>query len=72
MEFGLSDEQRLLIRGVRDFIKGELAPLEDEIETTGRLDPDKAKAIFNKSRALGFEPSVRAKEGFRRTIMSYL
>ena len=54
MEFGLSDEQRLLIGGVRDFIKGELAPLEDEIEATGRLDPDKAKAIFNKSKALGF------------------
>ncbi len=54
MEFGLSDEQRLLIKGVRDFIEGELAPLEDEIETTGRLDPDKAKAIFDKSKALGF------------------
>jgi acyl-CoA dehydrogenase len=54
MEFGLSEEQRLLIRGVRDFVEGELAPLEDEIETTGRLDPDKAKAIFVKSKALGF------------------
>src|SRR5512136_1267125 len=54
MEFGLSDEQRLLIKGVRDFVEGELAPLEDEIETTGRLDPDKAKAIFRKSKALGF------------------
>ncbi len=54
MEFGLSDEQRLLIRGVRDFIEGELAPLEEEIEETGRLDPDKARAIFQKSKALGF------------------
>ena len=35
MEFGLNDEQRLLIRGVRDFIEGELAPLEEEIATSG-------------------------------------
>ena len=54
MEFGLSDEQKILIQSVRHFIKGQLAPLEEEIETTGRLDPEKAKAIFAKSKALGF------------------
>ena len=41
MEFGLSDEQKILIRSVRDFIKGWLTPLEEEVETTGRLDPEK-------------------------------
>ena len=46
--------KRLLIQSVRHFIKGQLAPLEEEIETTGRLDPEKAKAIFAKSKALGF------------------
>ena len=54
MEFGLSDEQKILIGSVGAFIKGQLAPLEEEIETTGRLDPDKAKTIFAKSKALGF------------------
>ncbi len=54
MEFGLSDEQKILIRSVRDFIKGWLAPLEKEVETTGRLDPEKAEAIFKKSKELGF------------------
>ena len=54
MDFGLSDEQKLLIGSVRAFIKGQLSPLEEEIETTGRLDPEKAKAIFAKSKALGF------------------
>ena len=54
MEFGLSDEQKILIRSVRDFIKGWLTPLEEEVETTGRLNPEKARAIFKKSKELGF------------------
>lgn len=54
MEFGLSDEQKILIESLRHFIKGQLSPLEEEVETTGRLDPEKAKTIFNKSKALGF------------------
>jgi acyl-CoA dehydrogenase len=54
MEFGLSDEQKILIESLRHFIKGQLSPLEEEVETTGRLDPEKAKAIFTKSKALGF------------------
>ncbi len=43
----------MLVRTVRDFIAAELAPLEDEVERTGALDPAKARAIFDKSRALG-------------------
>jgi acyl-CoA dehydrogenase len=54
MQFGLSDEQRLIVETVRRFVEAELIPLEDEIEATGRLDPAKAKAIFEKSRAQGF------------------
>ena len=45
MDFSLSDEQRLLIDTVRRFIREELAPLEDEVETTGTLAPEKARAI---------------------------
>ncbi len=54
MDFALSDEQQLIVGTVRRFVQAELIPLEDEIEETGRLDPAKAKAIFEKSRALGF------------------
>ena len=53
MDFDLAAEQRLLVRTVRDFIAAELAPLEEEIERAGSLDPAKAQAIFEKSRALG-------------------
>ena len=53
MDFGISNEQRMLINTVRDFIKNELAPLEDEVEQTGVLADHHAKAIFEKSSALG-------------------
>lgn len=54
MDFGLSEEQTLIVNTVRRFIEAELIPLEDEIEATGQLAPAKAREIFEKSRALGF------------------
>ena len=54
MEFGLSEEQRLLVATVRRFVDAELIPLEDGIETTGELAIAKSREIFEKSRALGF------------------
>jgi len=54
MDFKLNDEQKLLVQTVRDFITKELLPLEDEIEEKGQLEPNKAKAIFEKSKSLGF------------------
>jgi acyl-CoA dehydrogenase len=53
MDFGLSNEQKMMIETVRRFIAQELQPLEDEVETTGVLPVDKAQAIFKKSQALG-------------------
>ena len=53
MDFALNDEQRMLIDTVRAFIDAELAPLEDEIETSGVLQPAVAKAIHEKAKALG-------------------
>jgi acyl-CoA dehydrogenase len=43
----------MLVNTVRDFIKNELTPLEDEVEQTGVLADHHAKAIFEKSSALG-------------------
>jgi acyl-CoA dehydrogenase len=53
MDLSLTDEQRALITTIRKFIASELAPLEDEVERTGELSAEKAKAIQAKSRALG-------------------
>lgn len=54
MNFDLTEEQRLLVRTLRDFVEAELLPLEEEIETTGQLAPEKARALFERSRAHGF------------------
>ena len=53
MQFGLSEEQKMLIGTLRRFIAAELRPLEDEVERTGALDSAVAKEIFEKSKALG-------------------
>ncbi|MDV7270925.1 acyl-CoA dehydrogenase family protein [Thioclava sp. A2] len=53
MDLTLSHEQRLLVDTVRDFIATELAPLEEEVEQSGALAPEKAAAIFRKSSELG-------------------
>jgi acyl-CoA dehydrogenase len=53
MDFEITHEQRMLVETVRGFIKDELAPLEQEIEEKGHLDDATARAIFEKSSALG-------------------
>lgn len=53
MEFSLSSEQRLLVDTVRRFIAEHLAPLEDEVEREGRLEPATARTIFEKAKSLG-------------------
>src|SRR5689334_12074072 len=54
MQFDLSPEQAMLVDNVRRFVETELIPLEEDIENSGQLDPAAARAIFEKSRALGF------------------
>ena len=53
MDFSLSDENRLLVETARRFVRTELMPLEKELEEKRALDPAKARAIFEKSKALG-------------------
>jgi acyl-CoA dehydrogenase len=53
MDFNLSEEQRLLVETARRFVRTELVPLEKELERTRALPPETARAIFEKSKALG-------------------
>ncbi len=54
MHFAMPQESNLLVASVRRFVEEELRPLEEEVETKGMLEPDMAREIFLKSRALGF------------------
>jgi acyl-CoA dehydrogenase len=64
MDFSLSEEQKLLVTTARNFVYDELLPLESEIDRTGKLDAAKAKAVFEKSRALGlYAANIPEKHG---------
>ncbi len=54
MNFAVSEESRLMVSTLRRFIEKELRPLEEEVESKGLLEPATARAIFLKSRELGF------------------
>ncbi len=64
MEFGLSHEQQMVVDTVRAFVEQELYPLEDEVERTGRVPPETARAIQQKVLDLGFyAPNIPAEFG---------
>ena len=54
MDFGLSHEQQLVVDTVRGFVETELYPLEAEVERTGELPIETARAIQRKVKELGF------------------
>jgi acyl-CoA dehydrogenase len=50
VDFALTEEQQMIVKATRDFVREELMPHEQEVEETGELRPDllrelKAKAI---------------------------
>jgi acyl-CoA dehydrogenase len=53
MNFALSDEQKMMIELVRRFVAEELKPLEEGLETSGKLDDAMATLIHSKAKALG-------------------
>ncbi len=54
MQFGLTDEQEMIVSTVRRFVEAEIYPHEDAVERTGEVDPDVAAEIKRKTLDLGF------------------
>ncbi len=54
MNFGLSDEQEMIVSTVRSFVENEIYPHENLVERTGEVPPDIAEAIKAKTQELGF------------------
>jgi acyl-CoA dehydrogenase len=54
MDFGLTEEQELVVRTVRDFVERELYPLEAQVERDGELPREIARDIQKKVMDLGF------------------
>jgi acyl-CoA dehydrogenase len=54
MDFGLSEEQQMVVETVRGFVERELYPLETEVERTGEVPDELGLAIRRKVSELGF------------------
>ena len=64
MDFGLSEEQQMIVSTVRGFVERELYPLEDEVERTGQVPIETGRDIQRKVKALGFyAPNMPAELG---------
>jgi acyl-CoA dehydrogenase len=53
MNFGLTDEQQMIITATRAFVEAELYPHEAEVERTGHVRPELRADIAVKARAAG-------------------
>jgi butyryl-CoA dehydrogenase len=53
MDFGLTEEQRLIVETTRAFVERELFPHEAEIERTGVLDMDLVREVQTRAMAAG-------------------
>ena len=53
MDFSFTEEQRLLVGTIREFVHRELKPLEEDVEAGGYLADDVAREIRQKSQKLG-------------------
>jgi len=54
MNFGLTEEQEMIVATVRRFVEEEIYPHEAEVERTGVVRPEVAEAIKAKTQELGF------------------
>ena len=64
MEFGLSEEQALVVDTVRAFVEQELYPLEAEVERSGAVSRQLGRELQRKVAALGFyAPNIPAEFG---------
>jgi len=64
MDLSLTDEQRLIVATVRDFVERELYPHEDEVERRDEVPGEVARAIRKKAIAAGlYAPNMPAELG---------
>jgi acyl-CoA dehydrogenase len=54
MDFGLSDEQEMIVSTVRSFVEKEIYPHEAEVERTGEVPPGLGEELKRKVIELGF------------------
>jgi acyl-CoA dehydrogenase len=54
MNFGLTSEQEMIVKTVRDFVETEIYPHENDVERTALVPPELGREIARKCRDIGF------------------
>ena len=54
MQFGLSDEQQMIVDTVKSFVENEIYPHEDEVERSGQVPHELGMQIADKCKEIGF------------------
>jgi acyl-CoA dehydrogenase len=54
MDFGLTEEQRMLVEAMRGFVETELVPYENEVEKTDAVRPELIRQIHERAIKAGF------------------
>ena len=54
MQFGLTEEQEMIVSTVRSFVETEIYPLEDEVEKLDHVPLEMGNAIKDKVMEMGF------------------
>ncbi|MEE9333623.1 MAG: acyl-CoA dehydrogenase family protein [Granulosicoccaceae bacterium] len=54
MDFGLSEEQELIVKTVRQFVEKEIYPFEEQVEREGSVPAELAQSIKEKTLEMGF------------------
>ena len=57
MQFGLTEEQDLIVNTVRQFVEQEIYPLENQVEKLGHVPLEMGQDIMNKVKDMGFYAS---------------
>ena len=61
MDFGLSEEQEMIVQTVRSFVENEIYPHEDLVERTGEVPAEIAMQIKKKTMIWVFMPAILIK-----------
>lgn len=59
MNFGLTEEQQMIVDTVRTFVEKEIYPHEALVEKTGEVPDEIAQEIANKCKETGFYSTLR-------------
>ena len=72
MDFGLTEEQAMIVDTTRAFVEAELYPHEQMVERTGHLPVELIREIQQKAMAAGLYAGGTGRRGARYAVLAAL